>query len=98
MTVCRCADSDSDDDKYAIDSDEDELPFACHICREPFTNPIRTNCDHYFCLKCAMQRYKRTSTCAICKAQTGGAGLAVSWRGGESTEGEESFVFVLTQC
>ena len=27
----------------------DELPFACHICRGPFRDPIRTKCGHYFC-------------------------------------------------
>ena len=71
LCVTRLADS-SDDEKYAIESDDEELPFACHICRGDFDNPIRTKCNHYFCLKCAMQRYKKTSTCAVCRAQTEG--------------------------
>ena len=33
-------DEDDDDNKYAIDSDEEDLPFACYICREDFTNPV----------------------------------------------------------
>ena len=28
--------------KYEISSDEDELPFACFICRETFKNPVVT--------------------------------------------------------
>ena len=28
--------------KYGIDSDEDELPFKCYICRESFKDPIVT--------------------------------------------------------
>ena len=35
-------DSDEDDTKYEIDSDEDSLPFKCFICRESFKNPIVT--------------------------------------------------------
>ena len=39
--------------QYEIkDSDEeDELPFACFICRQPFNNPVVTKCKHYFCEK-----------------------------------------------
>ena len=28
--------------KYEIDSGDEELPFACYICREQFTNPVIT--------------------------------------------------------
>lgn len=44
---------------YEIDSDEEEdaLPFACFICKEPFTKPVVTKCKHYFCEKCALNRY-----------------------------------------
>ncbi len=48
---------EEDDDKYAV-SDEDEagggggeLPFACHLCRCAFVNPVVTLCTHYFCFK-----------------------------------------------
>ena len=35
--------SEDEDNKYVIESsDEEELPFACFICREPFTNPVVT--------------------------------------------------------
>lgn len=51
---------------------DDELPFACHICRKPFTNPIVTNCGHYFCERCAVDRYSKDPLCAICNKQTMG--------------------------
>lgn len=35
-------DSDGDDSKYEIHSDDDELPFKCFICRESFVDPIVT--------------------------------------------------------
>lgn len=34
--------SDGDDTKYEIHSDEEDLPFKCFICRESFVNPIVT--------------------------------------------------------
>lgn len=35
-------DSDGDDTKYEINSDDDEMPFKCIICRDSFTDPIVT--------------------------------------------------------
>lgn len=61
-------DGDSD---YEIHSDE-ELPFKCFVCREGFTNPVVTKCKHYFCEKCALEQYKKSTRCFICNAQTGG--------------------------
>lgn len=34
--------SDGDDTKYEIHSDDEELPFKCFICRESFVSPIVT--------------------------------------------------------
>lgn len=34
--------SDGDDTKYEIHSDEETLPFRCYICRESFVNPVVT--------------------------------------------------------
>ena len=67
-------DDDADDDnKYAIDSDEEDLPFACFICREDFVNPIMTVCGHYFCAECAMNGTKNNGNkCPICNKQTFG--------------------------
>ena len=39
----RGEDTDDDDDQYVINtSDEDELPFACFICRDEFVKPVVT--------------------------------------------------------
>ncbi|KAH8382184.1 hypothetical protein KR009_002171 [Drosophila setifemur] len=66
------ADSDGDDGKYEIHSDEESLPFKCHICRQSFTNPVVTKCKHYFCEKCALAQYKKSQRCIICSQQTNG--------------------------
>jgi len=36
---------DEDDKKYEIDSDEENLPFKCFICRNSFTDPVVTKYD-----------------------------------------------------
>nr|XP_012220675.1 PREDICTED: RING finger protein 113A [Linepithema humile] len=63
---------DEDDKKYEIDSDEDDLPFKCFICRNSFTDPVVTKCKHYFCEKCALEQYRKSTRCYICNVQTNG--------------------------
>ncbi|CAH1774754.1 unnamed protein product, partial [Owenia fusiformis] len=59
--------------KYEIsDSDDDDLPFKCFICRDSFTHPIVTKCKHYFCEKCALSHYKKSKRCFVCNEQTMG--------------------------
>jgi RING finger protein 113A len=53
------------------DSDED-IPFACLICRKHYTDPIVTRCGHYFCSACAIKRFAKTPKCAACGTPTGG--------------------------
>lgn len=68
-------DSDGDDDpsKYEIkDTDDDFLPFKCLICRGSFVNPVMTKCKHYFCEKCALAHFKKSTRCFVCEKQTGG--------------------------
>ena len=60
------ADLEDDDDK------EEDIPFACLLCREPFTDPIVTLCGHYFCAKCAVARFTKTPKCFACGAKTHG--------------------------
>ena len=60
------ADLEDDDDK------EEDIPFACLLCREPFTDPIVTLCGHYFCAKCAIARFTKTPKCFACGAKTHG--------------------------
>ena len=71
---------DDDDDereanRYKVRgaADDDTLPFACHLCRGPFRDPIVTPCQHYFCANCALSRHRAgESSCAICGKQTSG--------------------------
>ena len=60
--------SDDDDDDAALEG----IPFACIICKKPYTFPIITKCGHYFCEKCALGRYRKNPSCAACGAGTGG--------------------------
>lgn len=65
-------DSDDDDKKYEIHSDEEDLPFKCFICRKSFENPVMTKCQHYFCEKCALEQYRKSTRCFVCNTQTSG--------------------------
>ena len=68
----------------ASESTSDGLPFACLLCRNPFTDPVVTGCNHYFCQKCIMQHVKSNGThanggsattssaCPICHKDTHG--------------------------
>lgn len=58
--------------KYEISSDEEDLPFKCFICRESFKEPVVTKCGHYFCEKCALDYYKKSTRCYVCNVQTFG--------------------------
>jgi RING finger protein 113A len=58
-----------DDDDKGNDSDDD-LPFACFICRQLFVNPVVTKCKHYFCEKCALEHHAKDKKCFICKEPT----------------------------
>ena len=49
------------------------LPFACYICRKRFEQPVVTVCGHYFCERCALQRYVKSSRCAVCGKETQGS-------------------------
>ena len=63
---------DSDEGKYEVESDGDDLPFKCVICRNSFVDPVVTKCKHYFCEKCVLERYKKSSRCFVCNVQTSG--------------------------
>jgi RING finger protein 113A len=60
--------NDDDDDDALLES----IPFACITCKKPYKNPIITKCSHYFCEACALQRYRKSPSCAACGAGTGG--------------------------
>lgn len=60
-----------EDDTDSDDSDED-IPFACLICRKHYTDPVITRCGHYYCSACAIKRYAKTPKCLACGTPTGG--------------------------
>ncbi|KAG8191259.1 hypothetical protein JTE90_003271 [Oedothorax gibbosus] len=61
-----------DTTKYEISSDEEDMPFRCFICRNSFKDPVVTKCNHYFCEKCALDQYKKSTRCYVCGVQTSG--------------------------
>ncbi|XP_044739011.1 E3 ubiquitin-protein ligase RNF113A [Chrysoperla carnea] len=63
---------DGDDKKYEIDSDEDDIPFKCFICRESYRDPVVTKCKHYFCQQCLVDQFKKSMRCFVCNTQTSG--------------------------
>ncbi|KAK3837999.1 MAG: hypothetical protein JOS17DRAFT_732409 [Linnemannia elongata] len=66
-----------DPEAESSSDEDDDVPFACLICREPFNRPVVTKCNHYFCEKCALKRYAKTPKCAACQTPTGGLFNAV---------------------
>lgn len=60
--------------KAVASSEEDGLPFACHICRGAFEEPVITQCSHYFCQSCILKRVRDENdpTCPICGQDTNG--------------------------
>lgn len=59
------------EEDYTI-NEEENFPFACFICREPFKNPVVTSCGHYFCGSCALEHNRTNKYCAVCDKQTHG--------------------------
>jgi RING finger protein 113A len=70
----KIADGPAKDARDASDSDseDEDIPFACLICRNAYTEPVVTRCGHYFCSACAIKRFAKTPKCAACLAPTGG--------------------------
>lgn len=65
---------DNKETKKSMDTELDlsEIPFKCVICKNDYKDPIITKCGHYFCEGCAIERYKKTASCAQCGHGTGG--------------------------
>ncbi|BGP12787.1 hypothetical protein JCM10213_007301 [Rhodosporidiobolus nylandii] len=64
---------DGEDEEAASDSENEDLPFACLICRKPFgPDPVVTLCGHYFDSACAIKRFAKTGKCFACGASTNG--------------------------
>ncbi|GMH21736.1 hypothetical protein Nepgr_023578 [Nepenthes gracilis] len=52
------------------EDDDDSLPFACFICRQPFVDPVVTKCKHYFCEHCALKHHTKNKKCFVCNQPT----------------------------
>lgn len=52
----------------------ESIPFKCILCKEDYKRPVVTVCGHYFCERCAMERYMKgkKKTCANCGKDTRG--------------------------
>ena len=65
-----------DEDGEQPGEEEDELPFACYICRKPWSevrDPVVTRCNHYFCETCALRHNSlNRGKCAVCEQPTNG--------------------------
>lgn len=49
------------------------VPFKCVLCKNDYSLPVKTDCNHIYCQKCFMTRYKKGKTkCFICGKETGG--------------------------
>lgn len=63
------------EENYEVHSSEDsdnELPFACFICKGDFVDPVVTKCGHYFCEACALAQERKKKRCFICNEPTAG--------------------------
>ncbi|KAF7805986.1 zinc finger CCCH domain-containing protein 1 [Senna tora] len=58
------------DELTGEEDDDDALPFACFICREPFVDPVVTKCKHYFCEHCALKHHTKNKKCFVCNQPT----------------------------
>jgi len=65
-------DADKKENYEVEDGEDDEIPFACFICRKPFTNPVVTRCKHYYCESCALSHHRKSNKCFICNEPTNG--------------------------
>ena len=43
--------------------------FECPICLEIIAEPVRTPCNHLFCLSCQKQSQMTNQTCPMCRRQ-----------------------------
>jgi RING finger protein 113A len=59
---------DLEDDNAMLEG----IPFACIICQEKYADHIVTKCEHYFCERRALQRYRKEPSCAACGSGTRG--------------------------
>ncbi|KAA8907815.1 hypothetical protein TRICI_004896 [Trichomonascus ciferrii] len=52
--------------------EKEQIPFKCVICKNDYTSPVVTKCNHYFCEECFLNEYRRKKGCFICGRDTMG--------------------------
>ncbi|KAN0034789.1 hypothetical protein ACTFIV_001321 [Dictyostelium citrinum] len=57
-------------DNSGNDDNEQQLPFACFICKKQYTDPVQTKCKHFFCEECALTHNRKNKKCALCGEPT----------------------------
>lgn len=73
MAKQRARDGDDDGPAGGSDSENEDLPFACLICRKAFSkDPVVTLCGHYFDSACAIKRFAKNTKCFACGKGTQG--------------------------
>jgi RING finger protein 113A len=67
-------DVEDGEENYEIHSQEEggEDAVVCRICESLFTDPVGTQCGHYFCERCALQHYSSSAKCFTCEKPTNG--------------------------
>jgi RING finger protein 113A len=60
------------DESETHDSENNSIPLECPICESEFFSPVSTKCLHYYCEKCALKHYSKSSLCYVCKKPTQG--------------------------
>ncbi|KAI9652258.1 MAG: RNA-splicing factor [Alyxoria varia] len=74
-TVASAANRAKAEDQTEEEADNElleKIPFACVICEGPYKFPVQTRCGHYFCERCALERFKKNPACAVCGQGTNG--------------------------
>ncbi|KAE9616042.1 hypothetical protein Lal_00017176 [Lupinus albus] len=70
MRLAAGEDAEEEGASLTDEDDEDALPFACFICRNPFVDPVVTKCKHYFCEHCALKHHAKNKKCFVCNQPT----------------------------
>lgn len=65
-------DEDGHQESESHSHESNSIPLECPICENEFFSPVSTKCLHYFCEKCALKHYSKSSLCYVCKKPSQG--------------------------
>ncbi|KAK4202816.1 putative postreplication repair E3 ubiquitin-protein ligase rad-18 [Triangularia verruculosa] len=63
-----------------------EEAFRCHVCKEFFTSPMLTSCNHTFCSLCIRRCLNADSKCPLCRKNDDISKLRGNWALREAVE------------